>query len=263
MASTVFSSGTLITSVWLNDVNGVVWTLFGGATTAAAGRTALGLGTLAVLNSPLSSASGGTGVANNSASTLTISGNFATTFTVSGTTGVTLPTTGTLATLAGAETLTNKALNGTLGATTPAAATVTSLTMNSYSVGTWTTPAFNAGDFTANSGGSWTVEAGDVTTFAYNIINKIMTVSFVFITTTVVGGGSVNTLSVLLPASKTSTKAMFGSCSISDAGGARETGEVSVTASGTSINFLRAGSAVWSNATNTTALRGQLTFEIN
>jgi len=58
----------------------------------------------------LPAANGGTGVANNAASTLTISGAFATTLTVSGTTGVTLPTTGTLATLAGTETLTNKTL---------------------------------------------------------------------------------------------------------------------------------------------------------
>jgi hypothetical protein len=53
---------------------------------------------------------GGTGIANNSASTITISGAFGTTFTVSGTTAVTLPTTGTLATLAGTETFTNKTL---------------------------------------------------------------------------------------------------------------------------------------------------------
>ena len=43
---------------------------------------------------------GGTGVANNVASTLTISGSFGTTFTVTGTTSVTLPTSGTLATTA-------------------------------------------------------------------------------------------------------------------------------------------------------------------
>ena len=43
---------------------------------------------------------GGTGIANNVASTLTISGAYATTLTITGTTGVTLPTSGTLATTA-------------------------------------------------------------------------------------------------------------------------------------------------------------------
>ena len=48
------------------------------------------------LTVPLGTAYGGTGVANNTASTLTISGNYATTLTVTNTTGVTLPTSGTL-----------------------------------------------------------------------------------------------------------------------------------------------------------------------
>jgi len=55
-------------------------------------------------------ASGGTGIANNSAMTVTGSGNFAYTRTLTGTTNVTFPTTGTLATLAGSETFTNKTL---------------------------------------------------------------------------------------------------------------------------------------------------------
>jgi hypothetical protein len=58
----------------------------------------------------IGAAKGGTGVANNAASTLTISGAYGTTLTVSATTALTLPTTGTLATLAGAESLTNKKL---------------------------------------------------------------------------------------------------------------------------------------------------------
>lgn len=61
-----------------------------------------------LLTPPIAPNLGGTGVANNAASTLTISGAFGTTLTVTGTTALTLPTTGTLATLAGSETLTNK-----------------------------------------------------------------------------------------------------------------------------------------------------------
>ena len=52
------------------------------------------------LSLPISPIYGGTGVANNAASTLTISGNFGITLTVTGTTSVTLPTSGTLTTLA-------------------------------------------------------------------------------------------------------------------------------------------------------------------
>lgn len=75
--------------------------------------TATGTVTTGTWNaSVIGAAYGGTGVANNAASTLTISGNFGTTLTVSATTALTLPTTGTLATLAGSEALTNKTYNG-------------------------------------------------------------------------------------------------------------------------------------------------------
>ena len=92
---------------------------------------------------------GGTGVANNSASTLAISGSFGTTLTVSGTTALTLPTTGTVATLAGSETLTNKTLtgavlNGTLGATTPstvAATTISASSTATFAAGAVGTPS--------------------------------------------------------------------------------------------------------------------------
>jgi len=47
MASTTFvNQSTVIEAEWLNEVNGVVWTLFGGSSSASAARTSLGLGTI-------------------------------------------------------------------------------------------------------------------------------------------------------------------------------------------------------------------------
>lgn len=81
----------------------------GGVTTAPSwGKIAL----TTHVSGILPTANGGTGVANNAASTITISGAYALTATLSNTTSVTFPTAGTLATLAGSEALTNKSYNG-------------------------------------------------------------------------------------------------------------------------------------------------------
>jgi hypothetical protein len=110
-------------------------------------------------------ANGGTGVANNAASTLAISGNFATTLTVSGATGVTLPTTGTLATLAGSETFTNKTL------TSPTLTTPVLGTPSSGNVGACTVDGTNLVGYKAipQSGSakttSYTLAVGDVGEF--------------------------------------------------------------------------------------------------
>ena len=79
---------------------------------------------------------GGTGV-NNSGKTITLGGSLTTsgahttTLTTTGNTGVTLPTTGTLATLDGAETLTNKTLTSpTMTTPTLGAASATSLSLS-------------------------------------------------------------------------------------------------------------------------------------
>lgn len=80
----------------------------------------------------LSAANGGTGVANNSAATLTRSGNHALTLTTTGTTSVTLPTSGTLVGATTGSTASTFTFNGSGG-------TSSSVTMQWQKVGNWVT----------------------------------------------------------------------------------------------------------------------------
>lgn len=128
----------------------------------------------------------------------------------------------------------------------------------------WTTPAYDAGDFTANGAMTWTVDAADVTTYAYLIEGKKMTVS-IAIRQSTVGGVADTVLYVAIPASKTATKAMQNAAAfIVDNGAAAEAGGVIGVGSGaTVIYFNRLNSVNWTLSANNTWVRGQITFEIN
>jgi len=94
MASTTFvDKVTVIPTDWLNEVNGVVWTLFGGNSTASAGRTSLGLGTIATQNANSVSITGGT-LSGTTITSPTINGGTMSsgTFTTGSITGTTLST---------------------------------------------------------------------------------------------------------------------------------------------------------------------------
>ena len=120
--------------------------LTGGVTSFSAGSTGLTPGSATTgaitLGGILIGANGGTGVANTGKTitlggSLTLSGAHDLTLTQTGATNVTLPTTGTLATLAGAETLTNKTINGsnnTLSNIANGSLTNSSITINGSSV---------------------------------------------------------------------------------------------------------------------------------
>ena len=138
--------------------------------------TATGTVTTGTWNaSVIAPAYGGTGVANNAANTLTFTGNYSLGLTLSANTSVTLPTTGTLATLAGAESLTNKKLgsltsnglvttsggDGTLSVTTTLGVAnggtgLTSLSTGYIPYGNGTS-AFSSGTGLTYSGTSFTV----------------------------------------------------------------------------------------------------------
>ena len=106
------------------------------------------------LSIPVSATQGGTGVANNVASTITISGSFGTTLTVTGTTAVTLPTSGTLV---------NTAVT-TLSSLTSVGTIATGVWNGTIITGTYGGTGVNNGSNTITLGGSFTTSGAFTTT---------------------------------------------------------------------------------------------------
>lgn len=124
----------------------------------------------------------------------------------------------------------------------------------------WQTPTFAAGDFTANGAMTWTVDAGDVTTYAWRQDGKMMTVLITLATTTV--GGTPNTqLQIKVPGGRTAAKRAINPCFILD-NNVRTTGYLDVAAGGTNITVNRTDGANWTASTNLTYVYGQITFEV-
>jgi hypothetical protein len=125
-------------------------------------RTNLGLGTIAVLNSPLTGTNGGTGI-NNGSSTITIGGNtafsgaFTFTGTLTGNTGVTFPTSGTLATTSQLPTLPLSVTNGGSGANLSATGGTNQVVQQATSGG-----AFTVGQLAASNLSNGTTGSGNI-----------------------------------------------------------------------------------------------------
>jgi hypothetical protein len=126
--------------------------------------------------------------------------------------------------------------------------------------GIWTTPSFNANNFTGSGSMTWTVTSNEVITFEYAIIGKMMFVN-VQIAGSSVGGSLSVLLEILIPAGKVSAKSMYTIYRCID-NGATGVGLINVGAAGTTINFLNAAGNNWSSSANNTSLYGQIFFEI-
>ena len=130
--------------------------------------------------------------------------------------------------------------------------------------GSWTSPAYSAGNFTASGSLTWTVEQADITTYAYTLVGKTMTVVF-FIESTSTGGTASNILQIAIPGSFTAAKRMsMPTLWYADAGGANAVGRAEVVSSGTVIRLTKMDNSNWSNAAaNNTDVHGMITFEVN
>ncbi len=125
-------------------------------------------------------------------------------------------------------------------------------------MGDWANQAFNAANYTADSG-TWTVASGDVTTNRYSQVGKTVTWQLVLVTTTVSGGQS--QLRVAVPGGLTEASlTRAGTCNVNE-----NTANLTVgtwTMSGAGYVAFTVPGATWNGTTNTTAVSATIVFEI-
>jgi hypothetical protein len=124
----------------------------------------------------------------------------------------------------------------------------------------WTTPPFNAGDFTASGAMTWTVAAGNVITYAYNIIGKTMTVAF-GIDGAAIGGTPSNILFIAIPGEKTASKITMNPVLLFN--GSWSTGYCEVYPGSYNGKILVLLTGAPNFSAGQVKIYGQITFEIN
>ena len=109
------------------------------------------------------------------------------------------------------------------------------------------TVAHSAGNFTASGAMTWTVDAGDQTTFSYQQIGKTVRLWISIVTSTTAGVADTN-LRVTLPNSWAITKTVTQAVVISDGGNLA--GQAILSAAATYVAFYRMDAANWTLAAN-------------
>lgn len=127
--------------------------------------------------------------------------------------------------------------------------------------GTWTSVAYDVGNFDEQGGGTWTVDAGDQATYAYRISGTTMNVAFRITGTDI--SGTVTALLIAIPASRVSTKTMDGIAYVSEAGTDVDA-RCAVAAAGTNIAIVkRSGAAFATTSSDNLNAWGFITFEVD
>jgi cell division protein FtsW (lipid II flippase) len=117
---------------------------------------------------------------------------------------------------------------------------------------------FNAGDFTANGAMTWTVQAGDVTTFQVFYHDTGTTVVFTLVTTTV-GGVANSELRIAVPFAGTIAKTVTVPFVYTNSG-TETIGVLSAIAGNSFFTLKKAGGANWGLEVNLCAVAGEITY---
>jgi hypothetical protein len=129
-------------------------------------------------------------------------------------------------------------------------------------LGEWTSVAFAAGNFTASGSMTWTVASGDQTTYAYTLIGKTMTLSFVIENSTVGGTGSTE-LRIAIPGGFTPAKTMESAGTVKDDANT-QTIRIRAASGASYLALIREDGNVFDDtSTDATDVRGQISFEIS
>lgn len=127
--------------------------------------------------------------------------------------------------------------------------------------GAWITPPFNAANF-SGSDAAWTVDAGDVQTFKYQLNGRGLAVSLSLNATSV--GGLNGALNVTIPLGMTSKMALNVPAMLyNNSGSVAEFGYLLCDVNSAALGFRRLSPNLWAASTNLTYAYGQITFEVN
>lgn len=126
--------------------------------------------------------------------------------------------------------------------------------------GAWITPTYSGANFTSNVG-SWTVDAGDIVTFAFRLSGKTITVSWYLQATSVTGTPTV--LRITIPGGFTAAAGGLHPL-VHDDAGVGNAGSFCLTGPGSAVIdcYKAYGGGAFANATNTTRIFGTITFPV-
>lgn len=130
----------------------------------------------------------------------------------------------------------------------------------SAKIGEWTTPPYNAANFTGNGTMTWTVDSGDITALKYMMLGKTMLLAF-YMGATSVGGVLSTPLKMLIPGGYIAAVNNLAPLLHNDAGAGNVWGFMQTTPGGSYVDMYKlAGN--WSASANSTSVFGQIAIEV-